>query len=106
MDISKADSKKMQALASEGKQIKQIREHYFPHLSYGDVYIEVRGGGGRGALGVKRMITARIDAIVESKKIAERTEIAEELNELVWQLYKNHKTNHEKLSRIRKALDE
>jgi hypothetical protein len=37
---------------------------------------------------------------------SERTAIAEELHGLVWHLYENHKTNREKLSKIRAALGE
>lgn len=105
MAVSKADSKKIQELAKEGKQIKQIRTENFPHLSYLDVYLEVRGSDGRSAIGIKRMITGRINALAESRRGAERAELAEELNELVWSLYTNHKANHKKLAQIRKALE-
>jgi hypothetical protein len=106
MAISKADSEKMQKLAKEGKKIVDIWKQYFPKLSYWDVSIEVYGAGGRGAMGVKRMITNRINAIVASTSKNDRKEIATELQELVWHLYNNHKSNHEKLSAIRKALGE
>jgi hypothetical protein len=106
MQISKADSKKMQRLAQEGKKISAIREEYFPNLSYWDVYVEVYGSGKRSALGVKRMITKRIDDVASSTSKKERLEIAFELHELVWHLYNDHKTNHVKLDKIRKALAE
>jgi hypothetical protein len=95
----------MRELAKEGKSIRKIMDENFPELSYWDVYFEVRGDGGRGAIGIKRMITNRINALAESKILAERAEIAEELKELVWQLYQNHKTNYEKLRQIREAID-
>ena len=105
MEITKADRKKMRDLAQEGKQISKIVAEDFPQFSYWDVYIEVRGDGGRSALGIKRMITNRINSVAESKIGAERAEIAEELKELVWQLYNNHKTSQTRLSQIREALD-
>ncbi len=106
MEISKVDSKKMSRLAQEGKKISAIRKEDFPKLSYWDVYVEVYGAGKRSALGVKRMITKRIDAVASSKSKKERMEIAVELHELVWHLYEDHKKNHAKLSKIRKALTE
>ncbi|TDB27815.1 hypothetical protein ATCM_09160 [Stenotrophomonas sp. ATCM1_4] len=106
MQISKADSKKMQRLAQEGKKIAAIRKEYFPQLSYWDVYVEVYGAGKRSALGVKRMITKRIDDVAASKSKKDRLEIASELHELVWHLYNDHKENHAKLDKIRKALAE
>lgn len=106
MTISKADSKKMQRLAQEGKKIASIRKEDYPSLTYWDVYLEVYGAGQRSALGVKRMITTRIDAVAASKSKKEREGIASELHELVWHLYDDHKVNHAKLSKIRKALVE
>jgi len=47
MPITKSDTKKMQELASEGKQIKRIREDYFPHLSYAEVYLWRSGRRGK-----------------------------------------------------------
>ena len=106
MQISTSDSKKMQRLAQEGKKIADIRKEYFPKLPYWDVYVEVYGAGKRSALGVKRMITKRINDVAASKSKKERLEIASELQELVWHLYNDHKTNHAKLDKIRKALAE
>jgi hypothetical protein len=106
MQISKSDSKKMQRLAQEGKKISAIREEYFPNLPYWDVYVEVYGSGKRSALGVKRMITNRINDVASSTSKKDRLEIASELHELVWHLYNDHKTNHIKLDKIRKALAE
>ena len=105
MPISKPDSVKMQRLAQEGKKIADIWKQEFPKMTYWDVYFEIYGAGGRGAMGVKRMITNRINSIAKSTSPNERKEIAKELQELVWHLYNNHKTNHVKLSEIRAALD-
>lgn len=106
MPITSVDSKKMQRLAKEGKKISDIQKQYFPSIPYWDVYIEIYGSGGRGALGVKRMITNRINAMAASTSKSERKEMAVELQELVWHLYNNHKSNQEILSRIRAALGE
>lgn len=106
MAISKSDSKKMQRLAQEGKQISKIVEEDFPHMDYWDVYLEVYSAGERSSRGIKRMITTRLDAMAASTSKSERKTMAKELHELVWHLYNNHKTNREKLSKIRAALGE
>lgn len=106
MAISKVDSQKIQRLAKEGKKISEIWKDDFPALDYWDVYIEVYGAGEKSALGVKRMITNRINSVANSTSKTERKEIAEELHGLVWHLYNNHKSNQEKLSKIRKVLVE
>lgn len=104
MTVTKAESKKMQSLAKEGKKIADIQKQDFPKFSYLDVYLEIYGTGGRGAIGVKRMITNRINVIAASKSKSERKEIAVELQELVWHLYNNHKSNQAKLAKIRETL--
>ena len=106
MAISKSDSKKMQRLAREGKQISKIVAEDFPALDYSDVYIEVYSAGERSSRGIKRMITTRLDAMAASTSHSERRTMAKELNELVWHLYNNHKNNREKLAKIRAALGE
>ncbi len=106
MTISKSDSNKMRRLAQEGKQISMIVKEDFPHLDYSDVYVEVYSAGERSSRGIKRMITIRLDAMAASTRKSERKAMVKELHELVWHLYNNHKTNREKLSRIRAALAE
>ena len=105
MLISKRDSDKMIRLAKEGKQIAKIMTEDFPDIGYWDVYIEVYGAGERSSRGIKRMITTRLNRIVAAPK-AVRLTIVDELHELVWHLYKNHKTNQSKLNKIRNALSE
>lgn len=104
MAIGKADSKKMQRLAQEGKTIAKIVTEDFPDLDYWEVYFEVYGAGEKSSLGVKRTITNRLNELVDASK-AERKEIVEELHGLVWHLYNSHKTNTAKLAKIRAALD-
>ena len=96
----------MQRLAQEGKQISKIAAEDFPKLDYWEVYFEVYSAGERSSRGIKRMITTRLNAMTESKNKSDRTAIAEELNGLIWHLYENHKTNREKLSKIRATLGE
>lgn len=105
MSVPKQDAKKMQRLAQEGKQISKIQEEDYPDYSYWDVYIEVYGSGERSSRGIKRMITERLNKLVKST-INERRLIVKEIDELVWHLYENHKTNQKKIDSIRKALKE
>src|SRR5260370_18378792 len=104
MTITKADSQKMQRLAQEGKTIIKIFREDFPKESYWDVYFEVYGGGERSSLGIKRMITARINAMAKSTSKSESATMADELHGLVWHLYENHKANQRKLSKIKERL--
>ncbi len=105
MAISKQDSQRMVRLAQEGKQISRIASEDFPKLDYWDVYIEVYGSGERSSRGIKRMITNRFDWLDGASK-ADRKALIEELRELVWHLYENHKSNQKKIDKIRKALME
>ena len=103
--ITKADSQRMQRLAKEGKAISKIVEEDFPALTYADVYLEVYGSGERSSRGIKRMISSRLNNLVDANK-SERTSIVDELHDLVWHLYENHKSNQKKIDIIRKALQE
>ena len=103
--ISKKDSGRMRRLAQEGKQISRIVADDFPELDYWDVYIEVYGAGERSSRGIKKMISIRLNKLVDASK-TERRAIVEELHELVWHLYDNHKTNQRKIDTIRRALQE
>ena len=103
MAISRKDARKMQRLAQEGKQISKIVQEDFPTLDYWDVYIEIYGSGERSSRGIKKMITIRLNSLVNATK-NDRRGIVKELQELVWHLYGKHKKNHEKLDKIRKVL--
>jgi len=102
--MTNPDKRKMRILAKEGKPISRIMED-FPGESYWDIYFEVYGNGERSALGVKRMISNRLNQVVDATK-QERKRIVDELNGLVWHLYDNHKANQKKLQAIRKTLGE
>ncbi len=95
----------MQVLAQEGKQISKIWENDFPEYEYWDIYEAVYGGGGKSALGVKRTIANRLITLSETRKKVERTEIIQEVEELVWHLYDSLKSSQRKLEAIRKTLD-
>lgn len=106
MTISQADSEKMRRLAQEGMQISKIASDYYPDLDYSDVYLEIYSFGEKSSLGIKRMITNRLNAMVDNSNKKKRSEIAEELHSLVWHLYENHKINRDKLANIRDILGE
>ncbi len=99
------DRTKIQILAKEGKPISKIMESDFPEYEYWEIYEAVHDGGGKSALGVKRTIANRLNTLSETRKKNERTEIIEEVEELVWHLYDGLKSSQKKLSAIRKALD-
>ena len=66
MTISQADSEKMRRLAQEGMQISKIASDYYPDLDYSDVYLEIYSFGEKSSLGIKRMITNRLNAMVDN----------------------------------------
>ena len=101
----KKDKVAIQSLAQEGKQISKIMEKDFPEYDYWEIYQAVHDGGGKSALGVKRTIANRLTTLSETRKKSERTEIIEEVEELVWHLYESLKTSQIKLEAIRKALN-
>ena len=51
------------------------------------------------------MITNRLVKMAESKRSAERMEIMEELDDLVWHLYNSLKASQQKLDSIRKVIN-
>ncbi|MDP2896273.1 MAG: hypothetical protein Q8Q12_06910 [bacterium] len=106
MGIPRSDSEKMRRLAQEGKQITKIVAEDFPNLDYWEVYLEVYSAGERSSRGIKRMITTRLNAMAASTSKSQRAAMAAELHGLVWHLYHNHKTNRDKLSKIRAVLGE
>lgn len=71
MAVPKKDSEQMQRLAQEGKQISKIQKEDFKEYSYLDIYIEVYGSGERSSLGIKRMITGRLNKAITSSKRSE-----------------------------------
>ena len=100
------DINEIRRLAGEGKQISKIWEENYSQYDYFDVYFAAYEGGERSALGVKRMITTRLNKIAESRKASERKEMIDEIDELVWHLYESLKYNQQKLDKIRKAIND
>lgn len=103
--MNKKDKTAIQSLAKEGKQLSRIMDQDFPEYEYWEIYEAVHDGGGKSALGVKRTIANRLTTLAETRKKGERTEIIEEIDELVWHLYDSLKVSQRKLDAIRKALD-
>jgi hypothetical protein len=105
MAIPKSDSAMMIKLAQEGKQIAKIWREDFPKYEYQDIYFEVYGNGERSAKGLKVMITNRLNSIQGTSSKKQQKLIIDELHDLVWHLYEQHKSNQKKIDSIRKALD-
>jgi len=105
MEITRKEAKKMCRLAKEGKQISKIWREDFKDLTYDDVYLEVYGTGEKSAVAIKRLITTQLNKLVDSTK-GDRKVMVEELTYLVSHLYRNHKSNQKKLSKIRATLEE
>ncbi|MFC1914776.1 hypothetical protein ACFLWK_00770 [Chloroflexota bacterium] len=103
MTVPRKDASRMKNLTKEGKQISRIVEEDFPEYDYWDVYSEVYGAGEQSAQGVKWMITNRLNQLVAADS-RDRQDIINELNELVWYLYDNYRSNQRKLDSIRQVL--
>jgi len=103
MAIPKKDANRMKNLAREGKQISKISAEDFPEYDYWDVYSEVYGAGEQSAQGVKWMITNRLNQLVAANS-RDKQDIIDELNELIWYLYENYRSNQKKLDNIRQIL--
>lgn len=102
--MNQKDSESIVALAREGKQISKIWSEDFPEYDYWEIYMEVYGAGERSSIGVKRMITARLNKLVTADKQQDRERIIEELNELVLHLYSRYKSSQQKLDEIRDVI--
>ncbi|GIO06270.1 hypothetical protein J31TS6_22980 [Brevibacillus reuszeri] len=94
------DSEKIIRLAREGKQISKIWEEDFPNYDYWEIYVEVHAAGERSSLGIKRMITGRLNKL-QTVNGTEREEIIQEIDDLVSHLYSRYKESQKKLDEIR-----
>jgi hypothetical protein len=103
--MKQKDALEIQKLVREGKQISKVMEEDYPEYEYWDIYMAAYDAGERSALGVKRMITTRLNKMVESKNSTERKEIQEEIDELVWHLYESLKDSQKKLEKIRAVIN-
>ena len=104
--MNKKDQDAIKTLAREGKTISKIMEQDYPDYEYWEIYEAVYNAGGKSALGVKRTIANRLATLLTTRKKQEKTEIIEEIDELVWHLYESLKSSQKKLDVIRKALTE
>ena len=104
MAIPKKDAERMINLVKEGKKIPAIVKEDFPQYDYWDVYSTVYGAGEKAAIGIKMMITNRLNRLCEANK-EERQSIIAELDDLILNLYNNYKSNQKKLAAIRDVLE-
>lgn len=104
--MDKRDSEKMIQLAREGKQISKILEEDFHDsgYDYSDIYCEVHNAGERSSLGVRRMISNRLNKLIIASK-NEQKEIVEEIDCFVWHIYNRYKENQQKLDEIRSIIN-
>ena len=106
MTLTDADVNQIARLVREGKQIKDVWLEDFPDLEYDEVYWAARGSGARSALGVKRRITSRLRKAARARTQQTRSNLIEEIDDLVTALYEDHKRMATKLRSIRRALSE
>jgi len=103
-NMNAKDKNQIQTLAKEGKRISKIMSSDYPNYDYWEIYGAVYDSGGKSALGVKRTIANRLKTLSSTKRMDRRSEIIEEIGELVWHLYNGLKTSQKKLSAIREVL--
>jgi len=101
--LDKRDSQKIIQLAREGKQIAKIWREDFPQYDYWDIYVEAYAAGEKSAIGVKRMITTRLDKITSST-VEKQKELVDEIGELVGHLYSRYQEGQKSIDNIRKII--
>ena len=104
MSIPQKDADLMRRLAKEGKPISRIVKEDFSSVDYWEAYITVYGAGEKSARGIKRMISNRLKWLIDSDA-SDQKKLVAELNDLVWHLYNNYKSNQQKLESIRRTLE-
>lgn len=102
--MNEKDSAKMVLLAKEGKLISKIWREDFPEYSYDDVYMAVYGSGEKGSMGVKRMITNRLNKLVTLPP-TEQEGMIEEINGYVTYLYEKHISSQKRIDQIRSIIE-
>ena len=105
MAIPQSDQKQILRLVQEGKPISKIAKEDFPDIDYWEILWTAWDGGARSARGVKKMITSRLNSLIEAGKKQDRQQLIDEISDLVSYLYENQKRNSEKLDKIRKTLE-
>ena len=105
MEISQSSQKQILRLVQEGKPISKIAKEDFPDIDYWEILWTAWEGGERSARGVKKMITSRLNSLIDAGRKQDRQPLIDEISNLVSYLYENQKKNSEKLGKIRKALE-
>ncbi|WP_342564217.1 hypothetical protein NST84_03215 [Paenibacillus sp. FSL R7-0345] len=103
--MNKKDSEEIIRLAREGKHISKIWSEHFHEYDYWEVYMEAYGAGERSSVGVKRMITARLNKLADTDSKDIREELTEEINELVVHLYSRYRASQQKLEKVREIIN-
>ena len=105
MTIPQSNQKQILRLVQEGKSLSKIAKEDFPNIDYWEIWWTACEGGERSARGVKKMITSRLNSLIEAGRKQDRQPLIDEISDLVSYLYENHKKNSEKLGKIRKVLE-
>lgn len=101
MSIAPHELKDMNQLLESGINISDIAAKY-PRYDYLEIYTSVKDYS---LLGKKRIITNRLNAIRKSTSKAERSELLDEIQELITEMYNLTKSNGKKLVDISKILN-
>ena len=106
MAISNQMKQKICKLASEGKTCINIQREDFPDLNWWEVRGGLEEAGTSSSLGLMREISAKLKKA--RRTISRNRQLSDDLlrvNELARQLYYRGKEDHNRLNRIRKAVE-
>jgi len=98
MSIPKNDLEEMNNLLTKGSNISDLVKKY-PAYDYVEIYTSVNNNS---ILGKKRMVTNRINSLVNKSSKNERKKLSLEAKEILDELYKLLKINSSKLIDIEK----
>lgn len=101
MTIAPHELKDMNQLLESGINISEIAAKY-PKYDYWEIYGSVKDYS---LLGKKRIITNRLNAIRKSSSKADRSDLIDEVQELITEMYDLTKSNGKKLVDISKTLN-
>lgn len=101
--MDKRDSDKIIQLVREGKQISKVMEEDFPQYDYWDIYTAAFNAGERSSMGVKRMISNRLQKLPNASP-QEQNQIITDIDDLVCYLYSRYKESQQKLDEIRTII--
>ncbi|AYG43037.1 MULTISPECIES: hypothetical protein [unclassified Pseudomonas] len=101
MTIEKHELTEMNQLLEGGMNISEIASKY-PRYDYWEIYANVKDYS---LLGKKRIITNRLNSLRESPTKAERSELIDEIQTLITEMYDLTKSNGKKLVEISEILN-